>query len=258
MRAEPGEGDAAIMGIRVQKAFVLAAGLGTRMRPLTDRMPKPLVPLAGRPLLDHVLDRLVAAGIGEAIVNVHHFADMIERHLARRRAPRITISDERAGLLDTGGGVAKALPLLGDGPFLVHNSDSVWIEGGVCNLGRLAAAFDPDRMDGLLLLAERRSCLGYGGRGDFVLAPDGRLVRVERGGIADHVFAGASIATPRLLRAPPDGAFSLNRPWDRALSERRLFGLLLEGTWMHVGDPAALAAAEARLRIADRGESGAA
>jgi MurNAc alpha-1-phosphate uridylyltransferase len=218
------------------------------MRPLTDRMPKPLVPLGGRALIDHVLDRVAAAGIGEAIVNVHYRADQIELHLRERDVPRITISDERAELLDTGGGIARALQLLGPGPFLVHNSDTVWIERGVRNLERLAAAFDEAHMDALLLLADRRSSLGYHGNGDFHLEPDGRLARVVRGETAPHVFAGASIAAPRLLRDAPTGPFSLNRLWDRALAEGRLYGLPLKGTWMHVGDPDALAAAEARLR----------
>jgi MurNAc alpha-1-phosphate uridylyltransferase len=235
------------MATKLDKAFVLAAGLGTRMRPLTDRVPKPLVGLAGRTLLDHVLDRIAEAGIGEAVVNVHYLADQIEQHLRGRRAPRITISDERAQLLETGGGIAKALPLLGDGPFLVHNSDSVWREAGLSNLAALAAAFDAGRMDGLLLLADRSTSLGYAGRGDFHLGADGRLRRVAPNETARFVFAGVSIATPRLMCDCPPGAFSLNRVWDRALAEGRLFGLALAGTWMHVGDPAALRDAEALL-----------
>ena len=242
------------MAIRLETAFVLAAGLGTRMRPLTDLLPKPLVPLAGRTLLDHVLDRLAAAGVDTAVVNVHYLAELIEVHLRARLAPRILISDERDALLETGGGVARAMPMLGREPFLVHNSDSVWIEpaGGVPNISRLAATFDAAAMDGLLLVAERSTSLGYDGRGDFHLAADGRLERVGRGGTADLVFAGVSIATSRLMREVPSGAFSLNRVWDRAIAEYRLFGLRLEGTWMHVGDPAALAAAEARLRLEPR------
>lgn len=236
------------MSIRLDKAFVLAAGLGTRMRPLTNTLPKPLVPLAGRALLDHVLDRIAAAGIGEAVVNVHYLADQIELHLRRRVTPRIVISDERAELLDTGGGVARALPLLGPGPFLIHNSDSVWIERGAANLGRLRDAFDGERMDGLLLLADRATSLGYDGRGDFLLGTDGRIARVAPGETAPYVFAGASIATPRLMRDCPAGPFSLNRVWDRALAEGRLLGIPLDGTWMHVGDPAALAVAEALLK----------
>jgi MurNAc alpha-1-phosphate uridylyltransferase len=239
------------MAIRLDKAFVLAAGLGTRMRPLTDRLPKPLVPLAGRALIDHVLDRIAAEGIGEAVVNVHYRADLIEAHLRTRSAPAIVISDERGQLLETGGGVAFALSRLGVAPFLVHNSDSVWIERQGRNIARLAEVFDAGRMDGLLLLADRGSSLGYAGRGDFHLEADGRLRRVARGEAANLVFAGVSIATHRLMRDVPEGPFSLNRVWDRALAEGRLYGVRLEGTWMHVGDPAALSAAEARIAYED-------
>jgi MurNAc alpha-1-phosphate uridylyltransferase len=235
------------MSISLDKAFVLAAGLGTRMQPLTLHLPKPLVPLAGRPLLDHVLDRIETAGIAEAIVNVHYLADQIEQHVSRRQRPRIVISDERCALLDTGGGVVKALPLLGTRPFLVHNSDSAWIEDGTSNLQALAGAFDAHCMDGLLLLADRATSLGYDGRGDFHLDPDGRLRRIGQDETARFVFAGVSIATPRLMRDAPAGAFSLNRVWDRALAEGRLYGLPLAGTWMHVGDPAALEVANAVL-----------
>jgi MurNAc alpha-1-phosphate uridylyltransferase len=231
----------------ITKAFVLAAGLGTRMRPLTDRVPKPLVTLAGQPLLDHVLDRLVAAGITDVVVNVHYLADQIEAHLRQRPHPTIAISDERDAVLETGGGLAKALPLLGPGPFVVHNSDTVWIEPAGSNIARLIGAFDADRMDGLLLLAPRIGSLGYDGRGDFELGDNGRLERVAPGATAPWVYAGVCIATTRLMRDCPVSRFSLNRPWDRALAEGRLFGLPLAGTWMHVGDPEALAAAEARL-----------
>jgi N-acetyl-alpha-D-muramate 1-phosphate uridylyltransferase len=232
------------MSIRLDKAFVLAAGLGTRMRPLTEHRPKPLVAVAGRPLLDHVLDRIAAAGIGEAVINVHYLADAIALHLRDRHRPRIAISDERDLLLDTGGGVAKAMPLLGAAPFLIHNSDSIWIEGATPNLQRLADAMDEGTMDALLLLAERATSRGYDGRGDFHLEADGRLRRVAKGETADLVFAGVSIGTSRLMRDAPSGPFSLNRVWDRAIAEGRLFGIRLTGTWMHVGDPVALAAAQ--------------
>jgi MurNAc alpha-1-phosphate uridylyltransferase len=232
------------MPAAIEKAFVLAAGLGTRMRPLTDHMPKPLVQLAGKALIDHALDRIGHAGLPVAVVNVHYMADAIERHLAERLAPSIVISDEREVLLETGGGVLKALPLIGDGPFVVHNSDSVWHETGSNNIERLIERFEPAAMDALLLLAKRATSLGYAGRGDFHLRPDGRISRPARGEEADYVFAGVSIATPRLLRECPQGPFSLNLPWDRAIAEGRLFGLPLDGTWMHVGDPEALAAAE--------------
>jgi N-acetyl-alpha-D-muramate 1-phosphate uridylyltransferase len=225
-------------------AFVLAAGLGTRMRPLTDRLPKPLVSVAGRALIDHVLDRIATAGVQRAMVNVHYLADLIEAHVAARTSPAIAISDERRLLLDTGGGVVKAMPLIGDAPFLVHNSDSIWHERGVSNLRQLFRSFDPARMDSLLLLARREECLGYDGRGDFELAPDGRVTRVAKGATADHVFTGVSIATRKLMRNAPAGPFSLNVVWDRAIAEGRLYGLVLDGVWMHVGDPQAVRDAE--------------
>ncbi len=232
--------------------MVLAAGLGHRMRLHTNAVPKPLVQLAGRALIDHVLDRLPQAGFARAVVNVHHKAAQIEAHLRNRRSPQITISDERNLLLDTGGGVRKALAALQSDaarsdPFLVHNSDSVWIEHGVSNLHRLEQAWDACEMDAVLLLAHRDGCLGYTGRGDFHLQDDGRIHRPAAGAATPYVFAGVSYAHPRLMRDTEPVPFSLNRVWDRAMGERRLFGLVLEGLWMHVGDPAALAAAEHRL-----------
>jgi MurNAc alpha-1-phosphate uridylyltransferase len=235
----------------LKTAFVLAAGMGTRMRPLTDTTPKPLVRLAGRPLLDHVLDRIGAAAIETAVVNVHHHADQIERHLAGRRQPRIVISDERAALLETGGGAVKALPLLGPGPFLIHNSDTVWIEGVGSNIERLMAAWDPEKMDALLLVAIGASSLGYEGHGDFTMDADGLLARRSSHREAPFVFAGVSIAHPKLFDGAPEGAFSLNVPWDRAIERRRLYGARLEGTWMHVGTPEALREAEERLARKD-------
>ena len=228
----------------VTTAMVLAAGLGTRMRRFSDTLPKPLVPLAGRPLIDHVLDRLAEAGLKHAVVNVHHLADQIEAHLATRTAPAITISDERGALLDTGGGVVHALPLIGDAPFMIHNSDSVWAEGVGSNIERLIDAFDGERMDSLLLLALGAESLGYDGHGDFVMAPDGALQRRGERRESPFVFAGVSIAHPRLFDDAPDGAFSLNVLWDRAMARGRLFGLRLEGTWMHIGTPEAVADAE--------------
>ncbi len=227
--------------------MVLAAGLGTRMRPLTDTRPKPLVALAGRALLDHALDRIHDAGISRAVVNVHYRADQIEAHLAGRRQPAITISDERDALLETGGGLVRARALLEPGPVLVHNSDTVWIEGTRSALGDLIAAWDAARMDCLLLLARRKTSIGYDGRGDFELAPDGRIARRTSDGEPPYVFAGVSIMSLALLDGAPHGPFSLNRPWDHAIGDGRAFGIVLDGTWMHVGDPAALALAEARL-----------
>lgn len=229
---------------KVTTAMVLAAGLGKRMRPLTDIAPKPLVRLKGKPLIDHVLDRLAAGGISEAVVNVHYKADQIEDHLAGRTRPRIVISDERDALLDTGGGVVRALPLLGGAPFLIHNSDSVWLEGIGSNIARLIQAFDAKRMDSLMLVALGASSLGYEGQGDFVMAPDGLLARRGESRQAPFVFTGVSIAHPRLFDSAPEGAFSLNILWDRAIREGRLYGLRLEGAWMHVGTPEAVDEAE--------------
>ena len=225
----------------VKSAIVLAAGQGERMRPLTLRVPKPLVPLAGRPLIDHVLDRLREAGVETAIVNVHYLPDLLEAHLRQRKGrPSIVISDERDALLDTGGGVVKALPLLRGGPFFVHNSDSVWAEGAIPALPAMATQWDPERMDCLLLLAPLATSLGFGGRGDFDMDSDGRLSRRgDREGVP-FAFAGVSVCDARLFADAPEGVFSLNLLWDHALARKRLFGMRLDGRWMHVGTVAAL------------------
>jgi N-acetyl-alpha-D-muramate 1-phosphate uridylyltransferase len=228
-------------------AMVLAAGLGERMRPLTARMPKPLVPVAGRPLIDHVLDRLAAAGVERAVVNVHYLADLIERHLAGRTRPRIAISDEREKLLNTGGGVVKALGAIGSEPFIHVNSDTIWIDGVKPNLERLAEAFDPARMDALLLLAPVSTSIGYSGRGDFTMATDGRLKRRPERDVAPFVYAGAAILRPELFKDAPAGAFPLTALFNRAEESGRLHGLRLEGVWMHVGTPQAIAEAEAAI-----------
>ena len=228
-------------------AFVLAAGMGSRMRPLTDDRPKPMVHLAGRPLVDHVLDRLAAAGVTRAVVNVHYKAAVLLDHLAHRRDPAITISDERDLLLDTGGGVVRALPLLGAEPFFIHNSDTVWIERSVSNLDCLIGAWNPAAMDSLLLLAKRERSIGYDGSGDFDLGRNGTLTRRQKGASSPYVFAGVSIAQPRLLDGSPAGPFSLNVAWDRAIAAGRLFGVVLDGLWMHVGTPQALAEAGERI-----------
>ncbi len=230
-----------------KRAMVLSAGKGLRMRPLTDDLPKPLVRLGGKALIDHVLDRLGEAGVESIVVNVHHFADKLEAHLSKRASPRIEISDERDMLLDTGGAVKKALPLLGEEDFFVHNSDSVWIEAASKNLGRLSAAWDPDRMDALLLLAPVTMSVGYYGRGDFAMAPDGLIRRRAEREIVPFAFAGVSMNRPQNFADCPDGPFSLNMLWDRAIEEGRLFGLRQEGIWMHVGMPSALKEAEAVL-----------
>lgn len=227
--------------------MVLAAGLGQRMRPITASLPKPLVPVGGRALIDHALDRLTEAGIGRAVVNVHHLPDLIETHLGARREPAIAISDERDRLLETGGGVKRALPLLGDDPFLLLNSDSLWLEGPQSNLMRLKAAWDPGIMDMLLLVAVAATSLGYDGLGDFVMDPDGRLERRGERQVAPFVYAGVAVLKPELFADTPDGAFSLNLLFDRAIAAGRLFGLRLDGQWLHVGTPASIAAADQHL-----------
>lgn len=228
-------------------AMVLAAGYGERMRPLTETMPKPLVPLMGKTLIDHVLDRLAAAGIETAVVNVHYLPEQIEAHVAARasRAPTTIISDERDLLLNTGGGAAKALPLLGDGPFFIHNSDSVWSEGITPALPRMQGVWDAESMDCLLLLAPLSTSTGYHARGDFDMAPDGRLSRRGERQLVPFAFAGVSLCTAALFEDTPDGPFSLNLLWDRALAKDRLYGMRLDGRWMHVGTPDALVEAEA-------------
>jgi MurNAc alpha-1-phosphate uridylyltransferase len=232
------------MSVTPTKAMVLAAGLGTRMRPLTDHMPKPLVSVAGQPLLDHVLDKLARAGVVEAVVNVHYLPDQIIEHVAGRKQPRIIISDERDRVLGTGGGVVKALPLLGDAPFFHVNSDTLWIDGVQPNLTRMAAAFDPERMDILLLMAPTASSIGYGGRGDYGMLPDGALRKRKEHQVVPFVYAGAAIMSPAIFKDAPSGEFSLTKLFDRANEQERLFGLRLDGVWMHVGTPDAVLAAE--------------
>jgi MurNAc alpha-1-phosphate uridylyltransferase len=228
-------------------AMVLAAGLGTRMRPFNGHVPKPLVQVGGKPLIDYVLDRLADAGVERAVVNVHHLADQIERHLARRRRPEIIISDERSELLGTGGGVVKALPQLGSAPFFHVNSDTIWIDGVAPNLQRLAAAFEPARMDALLLLAASISSIGYTGRGDFAMAPDGLVQRRGERNVVPFVYSGAAILTSAFFAGVPAGPSSMSPLFDRAIESGRLFGLRLEGLWMHVGTPEAVNAAETAI-----------
>jgi N-acetyl-alpha-D-muramate 1-phosphate uridylyltransferase len=235
------------VGIAPDSAMVLAAGLGTRMRAFNGQIPKPLVQVGGKALLDHMLDRLAEAGVARAVINVHHLADQIERHLQSRQRPRIIISDERQALLGTGGGVVKALGELGGAPFFHVNSDTIWIDGVKPNLGRLAAAFVPHRMDALLLLAPTTTSIGYMGRGDFAMAADGRLTWRGERDVVPFVYAGAAVLAPALFRDPPAGAFPLTEVWQRAIEAERLYGLRLEGVWMHVGTPEAVAAAEAAI-----------
>jgi MurNAc alpha-1-phosphate uridylyltransferase len=229
------------------KAMVFAAGLGTRMRPLTDHLPKPLVAVAGKPLIDHTLDRFAAAGVDAAIVNVHYLADQIEAHLAARKAPKILISDERDKLLDQGGGIAKVLPWLGPEPFFLSNTDAFWVEGPTVNLRSLAAAWDPERMDILLLVAAVAASVGVDSPGDFNLAPDGRLTRRPEREVAPFVYTGVAIVKPGLFQAETRDIFPLAPFFFEAAKAGRLFGLRLEGLWFHVGTPQAIEEAEQKL-----------
>jgi N-acetyl-alpha-D-muramate 1-phosphate uridylyltransferase len=228
-------------------AMVLAAGLGTRMRPYNGHLPKPLVEVGGKALIDYSLDRLAEAGVRRAVVNVHHLADALVQHLKARKHPQIVISDERAALLGTGGGIAKALPELGGGPFFLVNSDTLWLDGVRPNFMRLAETFDPANMDALLLLAPTAGSIGYSGRGDFTMLPEGRLRRRAEKEVVPFVYAGAAVLSPDLFADAPTGAYSLTRLFDAATDNGRLFGLRLEGVWMHVGTPEAVAAAQVAL-----------
>ena len=231
-------------------AMVLAAGLGTRMRPLTDDRPKALVQVRGRALIDHVLDRLGDAGVERAVVNVHWFAERLEAHLAARTGgPEIVISDERAELLETGGGLKKARGLLGDDPVFVTNIDSVWIDRGDA-LGDLMRLWDRARMDAALLLARREGSIGFEGDGDVFLGDDGRLTFRGDRPSAPFAYRGVHITRPDYADRGPDGPFSLSGLWRQSASEGRLYGCVLDGDWMHVGDPGARDEAEARLTSA--------
>lgn len=230
------------------KAMVLSAGFGKRMRPLTDDKPKPLVLFDGKPLIDHVLDRLDASGVHDVVVNVHYLADKLEDHLGQRSGgPAIAISNERDELLDTGGGVKKALAYFEDAPFFIHNSDSIWIEGASSNLHRMGQMWDSEKMDCLLLLALSATSVGYSGYGDFAMDGEGRVRRREENEVVPFVHTGVCLVHPRLFEDAPDGPFSMNILWDRAIEQERLFGIRHDGIWMHVGDPQALEEAEERL-----------
>ena len=233
-------------------AMVLAAGLGTRMRPLTSDRPKALVEVAGKALIDHVLDRLAAAGVERAVVNVHAFADMLEAHVKRRTDLEIVISDERAQLMETGGGVRLARPLLGDAPIVVCNIDSVWEEPAGSAIVRLAEGFDPRRHGARLMLASMGDCLGFDGDGDFFMDEHGALSFRDAMPHAPWAYMGAQIIDPRIVDEEPLAPFSFTRVWRRLRQEGRLFGAPLGGFWMHVGDPQARAQAEARLAAAPR------
>ncbi|MBR0649086.1 nucleotidyltransferase family protein [Roseomonas terrae] len=233
--------------IALTHAMVLAAGLGTRMRPLTDDRPKPLLELEGRSLLDHALDRLQAAGVTDAVVNAHWRGEQIEAAMARRTAPRITLQHEPA-LLETGGSVRMALPALGDAPFAVVNGDAFWLDGPSPALRRLAGAFDPAEMDALLLMVRTTQVEGRVDKGDFLLDPIGRMRRPKEREIAPYIYAGVQILSPALFEGAPDGPFSLNRLYDRAIENGRLYGLVHDGVWFHLSTPQDLYQAEATMR----------
>jgi len=227
-------------------AMVLAAGLGKRMRPITDTMPKPLVKIAGKTLLDWGLDSLEAAGVARAVLNVHYLPEQIIAHVASRKAPKIVISDEREALLESAGGIVKALPLLGGEPFYIINADTFWIDSGESSLERLALAWDAARMDILLMLADLDSATGHCVGTDFLVASDGALRR-SKGDPTGLIYAGAAIIHPRIFRQAPTGSHSLNVYFDKAIATGRLFGMKMNGSWITVGTPDAIPAAEAAV-----------
>ena len=234
--------------MKIEDAMVLAAGLGTRLRPITNTMPKPLVPVAGKPMIDYGLDALAEAGIKRAVVNVHHFADQMTAHLASRTVPEIIFSDETDQLMNSGGGLSRGLKLLGRDPVLVMNADLFWIgekPGQKTNLQRLAETFDPDTMDMLMLCVKLEDTTGHNGKKDFSLDAEGRLARYQEGNGTPVVYAGALALMPVLLDDAPDDAFNLNIYFDRAIEKGRLHGIMLEGHWITVGTPEAIGAAEA-------------
>lgn len=225
-------------------AMVLAAGLGTRMQPVTATLPKPLIRIAGRSLLDRALDRLAQAGIKRAVVNVHYLPELVEQHLEHIEGIEIVISDERAQLLETGGGTKKALKQLGEGPFFVVNTDAMWLEGPTSNLKRMMERWNPDEMDILLLLANSAHSIGHEGEGDFTMTSEGRLTRRSERVMSPFIYSGVGLIKPELFTNTPEGPFSLNVLFDRAIETGRLFGLRLDGEWLHVGTPDAILAAE--------------
>jgi len=234
----------------IETAMVLAAGLGKRMRPLTATRPKPLVEVAGKPLLDHVFDRLRAAGIRRAVVNVHYLADALEAHIRRKvKDIEVIVSDERGHLLETGGGLVKALPLIGDDRFLVVNSDNFWVDGPVDAIHLLASRWDEEAMDALLLMVPLARANCHNGRGDFHMDAMGRLSRRKPGRVAPFVFTGIQLVSRRLFDGAPDGSFSTNILWNRAIEAGRCFGVVHQGLWFDVGTPAAIARTEALLAV---------
>lgn len=234
-------------GCHPRRAIVLAAGFGVRMRPITDTLPKPLLQVGGRTLLDCAIDRLEEAGVTTVVVNLHHLGPMIESHLDGRETPEIIFSPE-AEILETGGGIAKALPLLGEEPFHAVNGDTLWLNGVENALDRMARAWDDERMDALLLLHSTVEAYGYSGTGDFCVDPLGALARRPEGEISPYLFTGVQILHPRLFEGAPGGKFSLNVLYDRAIARERLYGIVHDGEWFHIGTPDGLAEAETYAR----------
>ncbi len=232
----------------ITKAMALSAGLGLRLRPITEKLPKPLVRVGGRTLIDRAMDRLEAAGVTSAVVNLHHLGPLIERHLSKRPSPEISFSFEET-LLETGGGVLNALGQLGPDPFFAVNADTLWLNGSVDALKRLAQAWDGKRMDALLLLHFTVDAYGYEGVGDFCLDQMGRLVRRPEGEVSPYLFTGVQILHPRLFTGEEEGVFSLNRLYDKAIEAGRLYGLVHDGEWFHVGTVDGLAQAESYMSV---------
>lgn len=228
-------------------AMIMAAGMGTRMRPLTDNQPKPLVPVAGKPLIDHALDRLEEAGVTKAVVNVHYLADALERHLEERASPAVTISDERDLLLETGGGMIKAKAHLPN-PFFCLNADNIWIDGPASAFHELSQAWNPDVMDALLLIVPHSRATNFNGQGDFYMAENGLLSRRVPNQTAPFIYTGIQLVSHRLLRDAPEGKFSTNILWSRAIEEGRLYGTAFNGQWFEVGTPEAIAPTELALK----------
>lgn len=232
----------------IDTAMLMAAGLGKRMRPLTATRPKPLVKVAGKPLMDHALDRLAAGGIRKVVVNVHYLADTVEAHLAAHcNGMEVLISDERAKLLETGGGLMHARDMLGDAPFFCANSDNLWVDGPQETLGMMRALWDPERMDALLLLVPLARATCHKGQGDFHMDANGRLTRRKQAHVAPFVFTGVQILSPRLLADPPSDVFSTNIFWNRAIEAGRLYGVSHQGLWFDVGTPQAIPVVETML-----------
>jgi len=228
-------------------AMIMAAGLGKRMRPLTATRPKPLVRVADRALIDHALDKLTEAGVARAVVNVHYLPDAMVAHLEQRTEPAVTISDERAQLMDTGGGLVKAMPLIGSDPFFCLNSDNIWLDGPQNVFQQLSAAWDPEKMDALLLLVPHARAFNYRGKGDFHLDPLGRISRRRPGRIAPFIYSGIQLVSNAFMRDAPDGVFSTGVLWNRAIGEGRLYGVTHTGLWFEVGEPGMIAPTEEAL-----------